>query len=544
MPIVTPEWVRDAVFYQIFPDRFARSGRVAEPGPLEDWDAPPTVQGFKGGDLYGVVERLDYLQALGVTAIYLNPVFSSASNHRYHTYDYLAVDPLLGGDAALRELLDAAHARGMRVILDGVFNHASRGFWPFNHVLECGLGSPYVDWFYVDRAALAAGRPLRAYPGEPVAHGVLTDARAEGGAAGVGGAEGSVTDARAEGSAAGGSAAGGAAGGSIASLGYRAWWDLPALPKLNTDNPKVREFLFGVAEHWIRFGVDGWRLDVAAEIDDDEFWREFRRRVKAVDPDAYIVAEIWHEDHRWLQGDQFDAYMNYPFATTAISFCAGSHLDRRVVGQHWELAANVRSDDGPAFARRLEHVMATYDPAVVAVQLNLLDSHDTPRLLSMCGGDTDSLRLATLVQMTVAGAPSIYYGDEIGVAGEHDPGNRRSFPTDPARWDTGLRDFVAGAAALRHAHRALRRGEFAIVAAEGMACAYRRSDAEEALVVCLNAGDGPARLDLALPGLDGRTLLPATWTGWAWSAGEPVTVSGGRAQVELPARQGRVLVAR
>ena len=124
------------------------------------------MHGFKGGDLYGVGDRLDDLADLGITAIYLTPIFSSASNHRYHTYDYFEVDPLLGGEAALRELLDAAHARGMRVILDGVFNHASRGFWAFNHILECGLASPYIDWFHVDREALAQGRPLRAYPDE------------------------------------------------------------------------------------------------------------------------------------------------------------------------------------------------------------------------------------------------------------------------------------------------------------------------------------------------------------------------------------------
>ncbi|HEY5113141.1 MAG TPA: alpha-amylase family glycosyl hydrolase, partial [Coriobacteriia bacterium] len=129
-----PAWVRDAVFYQVFPDRFARSLRVAKPGPLEAWDAPPTAHGFKGGDLMGIAEHLDELADLGVTALYLTPVFSSASNHRYHTYDYLAVDPLLGGTPALRELVDALHARGMRIVLDGVFNHVGRGFWPFHHV--------------------------------------------------------------------------------------------------------------------------------------------------------------------------------------------------------------------------------------------------------------------------------------------------------------------------------------------------------------------------------------------------------------------------
>ncbi|HEY6571401.1 MAG TPA: alpha-amylase family glycosyl hydrolase, partial [Candidatus Limnocylindrales bacterium] len=145
MPIDTPGWVRDAVFYQVFPDRFARSGRVPAPGPLEAWGAPPTVEGFKGGDLYGVIEHLDHIEDLGANAIYLNPIFVSASNHRYHTYDYYRVDPLLGGDTAFRELLDAAHARGIRVVIDGVFNHCGRGFWPFHNVLEMGAESPYRD---------------------------------------------------------------------------------------------------------------------------------------------------------------------------------------------------------------------------------------------------------------------------------------------------------------------------------------------------------------------------------------------------------------
>jgi neopullulanase len=512
--IETPEWVKDAVFYQVFPDRFARSGRVPAPGPFEPWDAPPTVHGFKGGDLYGIVERLDDLRSLGVSALYLNPIFASASNHRYHTYDYFAVDPLLGGSDALRELLDACHGRGMKVILDGVFNHASRGFWPFNHVLECGLDSPYVDWFHVDREMLAAGRPLRAYPDETLQRAVADGDVAEGHGAGAP---------------------------SIRSLGYRAWWDLPALPKLNTDNPRVREYLFGVAEHWIRFGVDGWRLDVAAEIDDDEFWREFRRRVKAIDPEAYLVAEIWHEDHRWLQGDQFDAYMNYPLAEAILSFCGGSHLDLRVVGQHGDLAANVRPEDGPTFAGRLAHALSAYDPAINAAELNLLGSHDTPRLLTMCGGDVDAVRLATLVQMTVGGAPCVYYGDEIGMAGEQDPFNRGAFPTDSSAGDTDLRAFVAGAIALRNRDRALRRGAFDVVAAAGPAAAYRRSDDDATFVVCLNAGDEPARLALALPGLDGRLLVPETWPGWSWAEGDPVNVADGRAEVELPARSGRVL---
>jgi neopullulanase len=164
MEIKTPAWVRDAVFYQVFPDRLARSGRVEAPGELEPWEAEPTTRGLKGGDLYGVVAHIDRLRRLGVNALYLNPVFASASNHRYHTDDYDQIDPLLGGNEALRELLDEAHARDMRVVLDGVFNHCGRGWWPFHHVLESGLSSPYRDWFHLSEGVRAGTQALSAFP--------------------------------------------------------------------------------------------------------------------------------------------------------------------------------------------------------------------------------------------------------------------------------------------------------------------------------------------------------------------------------------------
>jgi len=511
--IVTPEWVRDAVFYQIFPDRFAASARVHKPGRLEAWDAPPTTTGFKGGDLLGVAEHLDHLVGLGVNAIYFNPIFQSASNHRYHTYDYLAVDPLLGGDAAFRELLDACHARGIRVVLDGVFNHASRGFWPFNHVMEVGLDSPYRDWFYFDEEALRAGRQIRAFPEDRTDVLDLTEAPWE----------------RLEGL------------NSLRAFGYRAWWDLPALPKLNTDNPEVREYLYGVAEHWIRFGIDGWRLDVPEEIKDVQFWREFRRRVTALNPEAYIVAEIWDERPEALQGDQYHGLMNYPFMSAVLSFVAADHHDDEVIGSHFTIRAHVRRDDAPTFARQLEHILTVYDPATVAAQLNLLDSHDTPRFVTMASGDLASFRLATLIQMTVPGAPSIYYGDEIGLPGAHDPDCRRSFPWQaPETWDRDLLAYVSAAAALRHAHPAFRRGAFAVVAAEAMAMAYLRSSDEGAFVVAINAGREAADLGVQLPGVDGRTLVGVPLPG---EDGAPMRVPlvDGRALVPLPARAGRVL---
>ena len=508
----TPAWVRDAVFYQIFPDRFARSDRVVPPGPFEAWDAPPTVHGFKGGDLLGVAEHLDHVAALGATAIYCNPVFQSAANHRYHTYDFLAVDPLLGGDAALRELIDACHARGMRFVLDGVFNHASRGFWPFNHVLETGRASPYRDWFYFHGDDLDAGRPIRAYPldTQPLDLSAIDAERMAG-------------------------------RGSLAALGYQAWWDLPALPKINTANPQARAYLLDVAEHWLRFGADGWRLDVAEEVP-DEFWREFRARVKAVNPEAYIVAEIWHEKPSDVRGDMYDALMNYPLAEAILSFTGAGRHDRRVLGQHFNLSATVHDDDAATFAARLDRALTIYDPAVTAVQLNLLGSHDTPRFLSMVGGDTNTLGLATLIQMTLPGAPSIYYGDEVGMTGELDPHNRGAFPWhQPDRWDRALLAEITGAAAFRHATPAVRHGSTRTVAADARTIAYLRVLDDAAALVVVNAGDTACRLALALPELDGRTLELQRWSGRPRGAvAERLVVEAGRTKLLVPARDGMV----
>jgi neopullulanase len=518
----TPDWVRDAVFYQIFPDRFASSPRVDKPGPLEPWDAPPTFHGFKGGDLLGVVEHLDYLADLGINALYLTPIFSSAANHRYHTYDYYQVDPLLGGDGALRELLDACHARGMRVVLDGVFNHCGRGFWPFHHLVENGAGSPYADWFYVDRQALAAGRSLQPYPS--------TDERRQFEAA-------AAADPNRSGDV------------SLSFLGYRAWWDMPALPKLNTNNPHMREHLLGAAEHWLRFGIDGWRLDVAEEIDAG-FWREFRERVRAVKDDAYIVAEIWREKPQWVSGDTFDALMNYPLTEALLSFTAARYLDSAVVSTQHEYREFVRPMDGQAFAARLQHLVTMYRPEAISAQLNLLGSHDTARYLTVAGGDVDSLRLATLAVMTLPGAPCIYYGDEVGMVGRHDPDSRRGFPWDESKWNKGLHDFVRGLTTLRARQVLLRRGAFRSLAAAGDAVAYGRFPADRAatdettgVIVAINAGEAPARVSFSAGELAGAHLEAVDLSGMAAPAiGQPP--ADGSAWIDVPRRSGAVVLAR
>lgn len=485
----TPNWVKDAVFYQIFPDRFAKSKKMPGVG-FEPWDSAPTVHGFKGGDLYGVIEKLDYLQDLGITAIYFNPIFSSACNHRYHTYDYYNVDPLLGGNDALKKLLTAAHKRGIKVVLDGVFNHASRGFWQFHHVLETGDGSPYKDWFIFDEERLKRHKHFGAYP-TPHEEKLLQN-------------EDSLT-----------------------AIGYRAWWNLPALPKFNTKTPAVRAFLFDIAEYWVKFGIDGWRLDVPGEIDDDEFWREFRTRVRAINSETYIVGEIWHEANRWLQGDQFDAVMNYLFTAASLSFFAGSHLNFNVISAVGGLKDRVRHVGAYDFANEVDRILNLYPPEITAAQLNLLDSHDMPRFLSCVSGDKDSLKLAWLFMFTISGAPCIYYGDEIGVDGNHDPECRKAFPWDEEQWDKDLLEYAKSCIALRKKYTSLRRGDYKRIYAEGEVMAYMRSDKNESLIVAFNTSSEEKTVELPV-GKKTKILF-----------GKKLDITEGR--VTIPARSGIVM---
>ncbi len=476
-----PDWVFDAAFYQIFPDRFYRSGRAAAwpeaSGPFEPWDAPPTVRGFKGGDLWGVADKLDHLLELGVNALYLNPVFASSANHRYHTSDYLRVDPILGGDAALRHLLDEAHARGMRVILDGVFNHSGRGFFPFQHLLENGPASPYRDWYYV------RGFPLHAYGAKP---------------------------------------------------NYDAWWDNPELPKLKVATPAVRRYLLHVAEYWIRFGADGWRLDVPEEIDDPAFWAEFRARVKAANPEAYLVGEIWHKAPDWVApAGPFDGLMNYPLGRAVLGFVGGEGFDRELAARSG--LGQVPLLDAAGWVEQVEAVLAAY-PEGGFGHLNLLGSHDTPRIYTMMREDAARTALALELLAVLPGAPSIYYGDEIGLPGAHDPDNRRAFPWQhPERWNRAILERVRRVLELRRKQEALRRGGFARVWSEGGRAAFLRGG-ERGLLLTVNAGSAGWALDLpcsrrgerrqglladgrlACRGgrLRGAELPPLTLEAWAW----------------------------
>ncbi|MFC4098204.1 alpha-glycosidase [Paenibacillus xanthanilyticus] len=424
-----PSWVKDAVFYQIFPDRFANGDATNDPEEVEAWGGKPTRENYFGGDLQGVIDKLDYLETLGVNAIYFNPLFQAKSYHKYDTTNYFEVDRHFGSKETLRQLVEACHRRGIRVLLDAVFNHAGEHFPPFRDAIDNGASSPYADWFLV-----------REWPMQAKADGSTT---------------------------------------------YETFGFEPHMPKFNTANPKVRDYLLEVARYWIReTDIDGFRLDVANEVD-HAFWRKFREAVKSLKPDAYILGEIMHDATPWLQGDQLDAVMNYAVTDFAMKFFVKDVFH------------------AAQFANCIGNQLAMYPSKVSEIAFNLLDSHDTPRLLTLCHNDKDRMKLAVIFQFTYPGTPCIYYGDEVGLTGGGDPDNRQCMEWDPDKQDLDLLAFYRQATRLRRSSRALRDGGFRFLQAESGArtLVYERSNEEERIIVLLNASAEARTIEL--PQLDG-----------------------------------------
>lgn len=470
-PFTTPDWAKHAIFYQIFPERFCNGDPSRSPENVQPWGTTPTPKNFMGGDLAGIINRLDYLADLGVTALYLNPIFHASSNHKYNTYNYEQIDPHFGDLDTFHTLIARAHERGIRVVLDAVFNHCGRGFFAFHDLLENHADSPYRNWFTVH------GFPLYAYD---TSH----------------------------------------------DPNYACWWNIHSLPKFNTNHEPVRRYLLGVARYWIEQGADGWRLDVPEEIDDHEFWREFRRVVKAANPDAYIVGEIWKDASPWLDGTQFDAVMNYLLRDLCRDFFARAKIGAR------------------AFADGVQELLTRYPREATLVQLNLLGSHDTTRFRTLAGGDVTLLYPAVLFQMTFPGAPCIYYGDEIGMEGGKEPLSRGCFPWDEAQWNHELRAWVQQCARLRHAHTALRTGDVRVLLAndEIRTCVLARWDEHACFVVAFSTDYRTHTIDIPLAD------VPAPTSGTASDvlngAGEPARYpirDGQIVQVAVPGRGGVVL---
>lgn len=347
-----PDWAKNFVWYQIFPDRFAGEGDPAA--------FVPTRDNFFGGTLKGITGKIPYLKDLGVQGIYLNPIFQSPSNHRYDTADYARIDSLLGDEKDFCQLLESLHEAGLRIMLDGVFNHCAwdHPFW--QDVLQNGESSPYYEWFYIEDVRSLTGAEKEKFSPEIIKRDHP-----------------------------------------FACFAFAA-----NMPKWNTENELVMDYLIGQAEHWTRdYGIDAWRLDVPDEIS-MRFLREFKRRIRAVSDQVYIIGEIWQDAGLWLDHSVFDGTMDYPLYYAIRDFA--------MTGQ----------DNLAAFARRIQRWVISSPEAVHPYQWAFCSNHDIPRLLTECGGDAERAKLALFLTAVLGGNMSVYYGDELGMEGADDPDNR------------------------------------------------------------------------------------------------------------------------
>ncbi|MDO5436461.1 MAG: glycoside hydrolase family 13 protein [Clostridia bacterium] len=415
--IAVPEWARGCIWYQIFPERFEKdpsSGRAPEP-----WDAEPTRDNYLGGTLSGIRRRLPYLADLGIECVYLNPIFKADFNHKYATADYLAVDPMFGTEADLIALVDEAHRLGIRIVLDGVFNHAGIHFAPFEDLMQNGSASAYADWFYLKK--------------EPVV---------------------------------------------IDPACYECVGDYPYMPRLNGACEGVREYVLKVLLYWLeKARIDGWRFDVADELDMNavRYWRE---SVKRLYPDAVMLAETWGSAVRMIAPGTFDCAMNYLFRDAAVDFFA-------------------RGSITPAeFRDRLAAMLQLYPDRNMHAMYNCLGSHDTARFLTEAGEDLRRLELAMAFQMLFPGAPAVYYGDEIGMKGENDPGCRGGMA-----WQAINEDLLAVQKrwiAFRKAHAAVRKGGIRLLPESDPALfSFSRFSGDEEIIAIFNTDAAPHSTDFA-----------------------------------------------
>lgn len=375
-----PDWVSKTVWYQIFPERFANGDAELSPEGALDWDSSirPKSTDFFGGDLQGIIDHLDYLQDLGITGLYLCPIFESPSNHKYNTTDYFEIDQHFGDKETFRQLVDQAHLRGMKVMLDAVFNHMGDQSAQWQDVLKHGEKSEYKDWFHIQEF--------------PVTNDKLMNPK---------------------------------------ELPYHTFAFASYMPKLNTANPEVKDYLLRVAIYWVEhFDIDAWRLDVANEVD-HQFWRDFRKSVLAKKPDLYILGEVWHTSQPWLNGDEFHAVMNYPLSDSIKDYFLS------------------RSKKTSQFIAEINCQSMYYKQQISEVMFNLLDSHDTERILTTAQGDIQLVKSALAFLFLQRGTPCIYYGTELELGGGMDPDCRRVMPWDRVSGDNVMLNFMKNLIQLR-----------------------------------------------------------------------------------------------
>jgi glycosidase len=529
-----PKWARHARIYQIFPDRFRNGDRKNDPAPgttlydlqstLKPWNAmpegycrsydtpcsdnSPMGRDFFGGDLKGIREKLDYIRKAGFNTLYLNPIFWARSNHRYDTVDYLKVDPYLGTQKDFDALVKEAHKEKFHLILDGVFNHMSSDspfFDRYHHFAGDGacesVSSPYRGWFDFNNQNV----PCTA--GD-----------------------------------------------------YVGWFGFDTIPQLHKANPAVQSyFLTGtdsVSKHWLRAGADGWRLDVMGDPSfPPGYWSTFRQVVKQTDPQALIVGELWQKDSTLLQlldGNAADTTMNYRLRDVVNGLLSPNGWDPKGFPDSGHSLTPSQA------AERLLSQQEDYAPGTYASLMNLIDSHDTARALwVMTPGPNDTaakeqnaaalaegkqrLELAALLQYTIPGAPTVYYGDEVGVTGSDDPDNRRTYPwaDTGGQPDNALLAYYTALGQLRKDLHPLQDGGFKVLLTDDTAgvLAYGRKTDKQAALVLLNRSDSAQTVSVPVDGYlpEGTALTPA------FGGGGPTSVSGGAVAVTVPALSGRVL---
>jgi len=561
---IAPAWARSSFIYQIFPDRFS-NGRANNDAKTNDvryddpvlalkWRTPPEGycrnyadgatncpwrfdttppadsptkeqprgRDYFGGDLKGVDENLEYLKRLGVNTIYFNPIFDSGSNHGYDTQDYFKVDPYFGTQKDWENLVKHANELRMRIVLDGVFNHLSSDspfFDRYGHYKAVGacesVSSPYRSWFTFHDVAAGTGK-----------------------CAGSAGPK---------------------------SADYDGWFGFDSIPVLTKSLPSVQDYFItnakSVSRYWLNQGAAGWRLDVMGDASfPSGYWEQFRSVVRQTKPDALIIGELWQKDStllRFLRGDRADTTMNYRLRDAVIGLLAPGSFDAKGFADSGRILAPSE------FANRLASIREDYPNAAYYSLMNLLDSHDTERLLWTLtpGAETkadkelnaanlaagkQAVRLASLIQFTVPGAPTVFYGDEVGLTGDDDPDDRRTFPW-PDRGgapDTSLYGHYQALANLRKANPVLVDGDFRVLLADDASgvVAYGRKTPSQAAVVLVNRSDAAANATVSVAGYlpDGITLQPALVVG---SAGGAVTVGNGQVAGSIGAKSAVVLIA-
>ena len=408
-----PEWAANKVVYQIFPSRYAAS----QPVDKELWyKAPITFTDNLHGDIRGIIDHLDYIRDLGIDVIYMTPIFKSDSSHKYDTIDYYQIDPSFGTAEDLRELVQKAHQYGMKVVLDAVFNHTGRDFFAFKDIIENKEKSKYLDWYFIDKF------PLDTEPGQ--------------------------------------------------APNFKCFGYYGGMPKLNLKNPEVEKYVTDVACYWLKeCDIDGWRMDVGDEIS-HYFWKHFRRAVKAVKKDALIIGEIWHYAGDFLEGDEWDTVMNYPFYLNLIDLLADEKIDVS------------------RFIQNLGYMKGRLNKKCYPLMWNLIDSHDTARFLHLCN-NKQKQHLAAAFQLLMPGMPMIYYGDELAMPGANDPDCRRGMYWDEEYRDNEMLEWYKRLIQVRRTHACIVEGELAetITRDEDGTIVLIRKNTEETVALIFNCSN-------------------------------------------------------